>query len=165
MYELVESHAHIDELENTTEILTDARRSNIIAIIGVGTALASNQKILDLSKGYKGFIYPALGLHPWNIGDSDYKQNIAFIQDNIKESTGIGEIGLDYSKGIKARAGKELQKSIFRELLELGREYDKPAIIHSRYSWRDCLNIARETKIERPYSTGIQGHWIYWKIS
>ncbi|MDD4874416.1 MAG: TatD family hydrolase [Dehalococcoidales bacterium] len=149
MYELVESHAHLDEIEDIIQTLADARQSNISAIVAVGTSLTSNKKILKLSQEHKGLIYPSLGLHPWNIGDLDFEQNIDFIKHNIDRSTGIGEIGLDYSKGVKERADKALQKSVFRELLELGNKHNKPAIIHSRYSWQNCLDIARETKIKK----------------
>ncbi len=149
MLELIDSHAHIDEIEDVKEAIDAAKRNNIISIIAVGTSLTSNCKAMSLAREYKDFIHPALGLFPWNIGDDDFQSNMAFIRDNIRNAIGIGEIGLDYSKNIKERASKEVQKSVFRELLELASTYHKPVIIHSRYSWQDCFNIAQETRIEK----------------
>jgi TatD DNase family protein len=104
---------------------------------------------MALAREYENFIYPALGLFPWNIGDDDFQSNMSFIRDNIQNAIGMGEIGLDYSKNVKERASKEVQKSVFKELLELAVVYHKPAIIHSRYSWQDCFDIAQETQVEK----------------
>jgi TatD DNase family protein len=149
MLELIDSHAHIDEIENVKEAVDAAKRNNIASIVAVGTSLTSNRKVIALAREYENFIYPALGLFPWNIGDDDFQNNMSFIRDNIRNAIGIGEIGLDYSKNVKERASKETQISVFRELLELAATYHKPAIIHSRYSWQDCFNIARETRVEK----------------
>ena len=149
MYELIDSHSHIDEIENIDSIVDKARQSDVTAIVAVGTSFPSNQKILKLAKDFNNYIYPALGLFPWNIADDDFIMNMAFIRDNVKNAVGLGEIGLDYSKGVKERASKETQKNVFRELLEIAVTNNKPALIHSRYSWKDCLNIAQETRIEK----------------
>jgi TatD DNase family protein len=149
MLELIDSHAHIDEIENVKEAVDAAKRNNIASIVAVGTSLTSNRKVIALAREYENFIYPALGLFPWNIGDDDFQNNMSFIRDNIRNAIGIGEIGLDYSKNVKERASKEVQKSVFKELLELAVVYHKPAIIHSRYSWQDCFDIAQETQVEK----------------
>ena len=149
MFELIDSHAHIDEIEDTGSVIKDAKKNNIAAIIAVGTSFISNQKIMCLSEEYRNYVYPALGLFPWNIADEDFRDNMQFIRDNIKQAVGMGEIGLDYSKGVKERASKETQKSIFRELLKVAKDNNKPALIHSRYSWHDCLNICRELQIDK----------------
>jgi TatD DNase family protein len=149
MYEIIDSHAHIDELENISDVVAEARRHNVTGIVAVGTSFLSNQKILKLAKEFNNYIYPALGLFPWNIADDDFEINMEFIRDNIKNAIGMGEIGLDYSKGVKERASKETQKNVFRELLEIAGANNKPALIHSRYSWQDCLNLTIEAHIEK----------------
>ncbi len=149
MYNVIDSHAHIDEMENIDAVVASARQHNIAGIIAMGTSFLSNQKIIKLAKAFPNYIYPALGLFPWNIADDDFQMNMAYIRDNIKNAVGMGEIGLDYSKGIKERASKEIQKDVFRELLEIASINNKPASIHSRYSWQDCLNITQEAHIEK----------------
>ncbi len=149
MYQLVDSHAHIDEIENIAAVIDDAKKCNIAAVIAVGTSFLSNRKIMSLAEEYKNYVLPALGLFPWNIADDDFRENMSFIRDNIHNAVAMGEIGLDYSKNVKDRASKEIQKSVFKELLKIAQVNNKPALIHSRYSWQDCLNLSLEAHIEK----------------
>lgn len=149
MYKLIDSHSHIDEIENTDSVIAEARKNGIMAVIGVGTSFMSNQRIMALAEQYPRYIYPALGLFPWNIADDDFQDNINYIKENIHRAIGMGEIGLDYSKGVKERASKETQKSVLRKLLEIAKDNNKPALIHSRYSWKDCFNITQELNITK----------------
>ncbi len=144
MYKLIDSHSHIDEIENTDSVIAEARKNHIRAVIAVGTSFTSNQRIMALAEKYPRYIYPALGLFPWNIADDNFQDNMIYIRENIHRAIGMGEIGLDYSKGVKERASKEIQKSVLRELLEIAKANNKPALIHSRYSWKDCFNITHE---------------------
>ena len=149
MYRLIDSHAHLDEIENLEPVLTEARSANIMAIIGVGSDYRSNQKTLDLAQAYKGFVYPALGLHPWNLKISEIEPNLEFIEAHIDKAVGIGEIGLDYHKKVRAIAEKELQKQVLQRVLRIARQYHKPVIIHSRYAWRDAFTLVAEAQVEK----------------
>jgi len=64
MIQLIDTHAHLEEIGDLEPALADARSANIIAIVAVGSDYASNQKVLQLAQDYQGFIYPALGWHP-----------------------------------------------------------------------------------------------------
>ena len=55
----------------------------------------------------------------------------------------LGEIGLDYS-GDHHRH-KLTQQVVFKRLLGLAVEKDKPVIIHCREAEEDCLRIALDT--------------------
>ncbi len=152
MYQLIDTHAHLEEIENLPQSLTEAKAANIIAIVGVGSDYQSNQKLLDFAQVYKGFVYPALGLHPWNLREID--RNLEFIEAHIDRAVGIGEVGLDYHKKVRAVAEKDWQKGVLRELLKLARKYNKPVIIHSRYAWRDALSLVEEAQLEK-----VVFHW------
>ena len=104
---------------------------------------------MDFARVYKDFIYPALGLHPWNLESSDIDRNLEFIEAHIGEAVGIGEIGLDYHKRVRAIAEKDLQKCVLREILKIAKTYEKPVIIHSRYAWRDALDLVEEAQVEK----------------
>lgn len=149
MYRLIDTHAHLEEIENLEQALAEAKSANIIAIIGVGTDYESNQKVLDFARTYKDLVYPALGLHPWNIKASEIDQNLKFIETHINKAVAIGEIGLDYHKRVRAIAEKDLQKYALKEALKIAGKYKKPVIIHSRYAWRDSLALVEEAQLER----------------
>jgi TatD DNase family protein len=143
-FQIVDTHAHLDEIENLEEGLSKAKEAGLAGIIAVGSDLASNQKTLEIAELYKGFVYPALGWHPWYIKESEIEASLEFIRANIDKAVGIGEVGLDYHKRVRAVADKELQKQALRELLKIAKEHNKPAIIHSRYAWRDAYDTVKE---------------------
>jgi len=149
MYRLVDTHAHLEEIENLGQVLAEARLANVAAIIAVGSDYASNQKVLQLAKAYKGFVYPALGWHPWNINESEIDRNLEFIESHIDKAVAVGEIGLDYHKKVRARADKDLQKRVLKELLGVAKAHKKPVVIHSRYAWRDALDLVGEAQLEK----------------
>ena len=149
MYRLVETHAHLEEIEGLEQVISKSRRAGVIAIIAVGSGLESNRKVLALAQEYKDFVFAALGLHPWEIIDTDVAQNLDFIEAHINEAVAIGEVGLDYHKKVRARADKDLQKCVFQQLLGISKKYGKPVSVHSRYAWRDALTLVQESQVEK----------------
>jgi TatD DNase family protein len=143
-YRLVDTHAHLDEIDDIDHVMSDARAAGLVAVIAVGIDIKSNAKTLELFRLYPGFVYPALGWHPENVRETEIDANLEFIEANIEKAVAVGEVGLDYHKRIRASADKELQKRAFRELLKIARDHDKPALIHSRYAWRDAFDIVNE---------------------
>lgn len=152
MYKLIDTHAHLDELQNLDFMLEEAREVGVIAIIAVGSSHKSNIKTLEISQKHYRFVYPALGLHPWeiaNLGASEIDDNLRFIEQNMSSAVAVGEIGLDYDKRVVKAASKELQKEVLGRLLDVAGKYAKPAIIHSRYAWKDALQIIQDVGINR----------------
>jgi len=154
VYSIIDTHAHLEQIKNLEQVLTEAKSANIIAIIGVGSDYKSNRKVLDFAQTYKDFIYPALGLHPWNLKVSEIDRNLEFIEAHIDKAVAIGEIGLDYHKRVRERAEKDLQKCALKEVLKMAKTYKKPVIIHSRYAWRDSLDLVEEAQLEK-----VVFHW------
>ena len=54
----MDCHVHLDELNDLSESLKEARVKGIIA---VGMDVESNKKILQIAQGNPGYVYPALG--------------------------------------------------------------------------------------------------------
>lgn len=149
VYRLVETHAHLDEIDDLEQAINEAKEAGITAIIAVGQDYSSNQKGLALAGRYQGFIYPALGLHPWNLEESTLERDLEFIEANAARVVGIGEIGLDYHKRVRQKADKALQAQALRRVLKIAGDNNKPALVHSRYAWRDALDLVREAKLEK----------------
>jgi TatD DNase family protein len=149
MYRLIDTHAHLEEIENLEPVLDEARQAGLVAIVAVGSDYESNRKVFRLAERYQNFVYPALGWHPWNLEESGIDTNLGFIESHIEKAVAVGEVGLDYHKKVRARADKDLQKRVLRELLKIARTHKKPALIHSRYAWRDALDLVEEAPPEK----------------
>jgi TatD DNase family protein len=151
MHQLIDTHAHLDEIENLALAIEKAKECGIISVIAVGVDYESNNRVLEISEQYKSLVFPALGCHPGNLSEtmSEIERNLRFIQDNIEKAVAIGEIGLDYHKKVLKRTGKDTQKQVLREVLEIARRCGKPVSVHSRYSWQDCLTIVRQSQVTR----------------
>jgi TatD DNase family protein len=149
---LIDTHAHLDEIEQVDAVLKDAGQSGLEAIIAVGQDLNSNLKTIELASRYPGLVYPAIGLHPWAIGNMDpyiLAANISYIRENLPVAQALGEVGLDYDKRVLKTAGKDAQKDVLRQLLEISVELDKPVSFHSRYAWKDSLALIKEVGVKR----------------
>lgn len=149
MYRLVDTHSHLEQIDNLDGALDTARLAGVTVIIAVGTDLESNREVLELGERYRGFVYPALGLHPWFIKEAEVERSLEFMASHIDEAVAIGEIGLDYHKRVKERADKELQKNVLDSILNLAKAHRKPALVHSRYAWRDALSAVEKAGIEK----------------
>jgi TatD DNase family protein len=129
---LVDSHAHLEDLDDLPEFLEEAKAAGVCGIIAVGMDIESNKKVLKIAAANPQFVYPALGYHPWEIKEEEVEENLSFIRDHIEEGVALGEIGLDY----KIKVKKELQWKVLGGLLDIALESNKPVIIHCRYSHR-----------------------------
>ena len=148
---LVDSHAHLEEMEDLDRVIARARECGVVVIIAVGSDYESNNRTLEIAEKYQPWVYPALGAHPWDTeaAVASLDRNLQFIEDHLGEIVAIGEVGLDYHKAVLKRGSKERQKYLLGSLLELARKAGKPALIHSRYAWRDSLTMVREAKVEK----------------
>jgi len=152
LLEVVDTHSHLDEIENLENALTKASEAGVVSIIAVGSNHRSNQKIMEISRTHEGFVYPALGLHPWELGkldSSSVETTLKYIEDQIYRVVAIGEIGLDYDKRVIKVASKELQKEVFKKVLALAQKYGKPVSVHSRYAWKDTFDLVKEACIKK----------------
>jgi TatD DNase family protein len=151
VYKLIDTHAHLDELKSLDLMLGEAKKAGVIAIVAVGSNQQSNIKTLEISQEHRRFVYPALGLHPWelaNLETFEIDDNLRFIEQNIAAAVAVGEIGLDYDKRVLKAVSKELQKEVLGRLLNIAKKYAKPAIIHSRYAWKDALQMIQNVNVE-----------------
>jgi TatD DNase family protein len=152
VYKLIDTHAHLDELKNLDLMLEEAKKAGVIAIVAVGANHQANIKTLEISQKHRRFVYPALGLHPWELGNLrtfEIDDNLRFIEQNIASAVAVGEIGLDYDKRVLKVASKELQNEVLGRLLNIARKYAKPAIIHSRYAWKDALRLIQDVGMDK----------------
>lgn len=154
IHQLIDSHAHLEEIEDLDSAIERAKQKGVIAIVAVGSDYESNNQVLDIAQKHSSFVYPALGLHPGNLEVSSIERNLQFIEDNIKNAVAIGEVGLDYKKDFIKKASKDLQKEVLKSVLALAKRYDKAVAFHSRYAWRDSFDLVKESQVVK-----VVFHW------
>ena len=131
---IIDTHAHLDHIENLNQALKNADQEGVESIITVSTDVASCRKNLDIKRGAKKpNIYLAMGIHPSDADLDDLDACVELIRNERSELTAIGEIGLDfwYKWVRKDQEKKDEQRKVFRALLELAQELDLPPVIHT----------------------------------
>jgi TatD DNase family protein len=142
---LVDAHAHLDQVPDTAQALHEARRVGISQVIAVGMARDSNQTTLALAEQFSGRVLPAIGYHPWSIRADELEATLTHIRNDLGRCIALGEVGLDY----KVKVDKKLQQDVFAQLLSLAVEFDKPVIVHCRFSHRRALDMTRAAGVRR----------------
>ncbi len=131
---LIDAHVHFSDTEyqeHIPELVADAKQADIAAMITNSLNLKTCQNDIEISKNYPDLIYPALGIHPWNVNylaENELDQTIQYIKSQRGIVKAIGEIGLDY----KYATIWEQQMMVFDKMLHLAESLDLPVIIHSR---------------------------------
>lgn len=142
---VVDAHSHLDEITDVHGAIAKAKSSNIVAIVAVGTCKESNIRIARFSEVYRGYVYHAVGIHPWNIGSLDLEEEFEFLKSYSRNCIGIGEVGLDY----RIKTDRDLQKKVFSEVLSIADSRKLPVIIHARAAWSDAYRMVKEVGIEK----------------
>ncbi|MEW6592484.1 MAG: TatD family hydrolase [Candidatus Hadarchaeota archaeon] len=141
---LVDAHAHLEDIPNIDEEIARAGEAGVIAIVAVGMDEKSNEAALEISCRHQGLVFPALGLHPWNLQE-DFAPVLESMERKIDGCVAVGEVGLDF----KMQKPKELQVAAFRGVLELAKKHGKPVIVHSRWAWSEAFDIVKEVGVGR----------------
>jgi TatD DNase family protein len=131
---LIDAHIHLSDSEyigHIDELIVDAKNAGVSALVTNSMDLKTCQNDIKLAQQYPNLVYPALGIHPWNVKvlkDDELQETIDFIQQNRGIVKAIGEIGLDY----KYETIWEKQTMVFDKMLRLAETLELPVIIHSR---------------------------------
>lgn len=153
---LIDTHAHLSDLEDMDGVIERAKKVGIEAIIGVGVNLATCKRTLELADAFPGYVYPALGIHPTEWSEDDIASTSRFIEEHIDDCLAVGEIGLDYwnRDARKIKDIQERQRELYVYQLQMAREHEKAASVHGRGSWGDALQLAKKHGPDR-----IVFHW------
>jgi TatD DNase family protein len=142
---MIDSHAHLNEIEDVEGALARAREAGITGIVAVGMDVASNKTTLELSRRFPHLIHPAVGYHPWSITPEGVEDNLAFIREHLAGCVTLGEVGLDYQAKVK----KKVQQEVLAALLDLAARENKPVILHTRFSQQRAHRMVKEAGIAR----------------
>lgn len=161
---LVDAHIHLSDAEYakiTDELMADAKSSNVVALVSNSMDFKTSIGSLKLAEKYPGAVYPALGIHPWNVNvlkENELEETLKLIseQNQKKVVAAIGEIGLDY----KCETIWDKQLMIFDSMLRLAEELDLPVIIHSRGTTAQIVEMLPSYDLKR-----VLLHWFSYPMS
>jgi TatD DNase family protein len=133
---LIDAHIHLSDKEYAKcadQLVSEAKNSNIVALVSNSMDFETSIGSLKLAEKHPGTVYPALGIHPWNVNvlkENELEETIQLISEQHQKNAvaAIGEIGLDY----KYETIWEKQLMVFHKMLRLAEKLDLPTIIHSR---------------------------------
>jgi TatD DNase family protein len=159
---LIDAHVHLSDAGyagHMDELIADAKAAGVVALVTNSTDLQTCQSDLKLAKKYACLVYPALGIHPWNVNvlkENELEQTIDLIQKQKNFVKAIGEIGLDY----KYETTWEKQMMVFDKMLRLAEALDLPVIIHSRGTTDKIVEMLPSYRLKR-----VLLHWFSHSIS
>lgn len=140
-----DTHCHLDFDRFDTdrsEVISRAWEAGLVKILNPGIDMETSRKAIQLSAAHSGRIYAAVGVHP-NYGNDWTEDTMPALEELAHDAhvVAIGEIGLDYYREYTPH---DIQRSIFREQLNLAAEANLPVIIHNREASADLMGILAE---------------------
>eukprot|EP00112_Aurelia_sp_Birch-Aquarium-sp1_P006675 Seg1731.11 transcript_id=Seg1731.11/GoldUCD/mRNA.D3Y31 product="putative deoxyribonuclease TATDN3" protein_id=Seg1731.11/GoldUCD/D3Y31 len=154
---MIDAHCHITAEEfdlDRDQILAEAVKVGVKAIIAVCEFPGDFQNVLDLSKRYPDLIFPCIGVHPVQVGSrsvtiEECNEAEVWIRKHSEVLAGIGEVGLDFTPyHIKSPEDKEVQREVFRRQMRLSKELNLPLNVHSRSAGRPVIETLVEEGAE-----------------
>jgi TatD DNase family protein len=160
----VDAHVHLSDEEysgHIDEIMADAKTSNVVALVSNSMDLKTCVGSLRLAERYPGVVYAALGIHPWTLktlADDEFRQILDLIseQRGNKALVAVGEVGLDF----KYMNIWQKQLEVFDSMLHLAENLGLPAIIHSRGTTKQVVDMLPSYKVKK-----VLLHWFSSPIS
>lgn len=145
MRRLIDTHAHLSDLEDAERVIQRAKQSGVDAVVAVSANTRTCIATLSWAEAFPGYVFPALGIHPNEFSQDEVSTSIQFIEEQIDVCVAVGEIGLDYwsREAKESETFREWQRNIYVQQLQIAAKQGKPVSVHSRGSWRDALNLAK----------------------
>lgn len=145
---IIDTHSHLfcEEFESDlAEVVVRAKEAGLEKIFLPNINDESIPQMLRLSRGYPGFFYPMIGLHPTDL-TSDYLTVLDKMERMLSDGhpfIGIGEVGLDYYWD---KTLYDEQQDAFDRQINWAVKYQLPLMIHSRAAQTELVNILEPYK-------------------
>ncbi len=146
---LTDTHAHLVSsrfTERIDEILLRAKEAGVRRIVSISCDVEDTEANIALATTHSG-IFATAGIHPCSVhepGEDGWRERL---RELTKEPAvvAVGEIGLDHyhppQDGSTESEWRQLQMSIFEEMLQLAQDMNLPAVVHSRECTSATLDV------------------------
>lgn len=151
----IDTHAHLDMLENLTPEEAVARSGNegVKYVINVSSSLEGSKRSVEFARRFSN-VFASVGVHPHYVKDFGNKEIkiLESLLQNCPDTAGengskkygkvvaVGETGFDFYRNLSPRIDME---KAFASHIELALKYDVPVIIHDRDAHRQTLEVVK----------------------
>jgi len=138
---LIDSHCHLNYLDNPASALAAARANGVGACVCIGVDEKGWPEVAAIADSNTD-VFASAGIHP--DAAVPVAQALHWLPRALSHSrvVAVGETGLDYSRQPNA-AVMQTQRECFTWQLELAREHGLPVVVHTRGARDDTLAIIR----------------------
>ena len=138
---LTDTHCHLfyEDLKNDIHnVIKRASDLGVNKFVCVSTNLNDAQECIELAEKFKP-IWATAGIHPHDTKSApiNFEDKLKTLLNN-KKIVAVGEIGLDYFRGI---TDQKIQKKYFRKQLKIATEMNLPIVFHNREADKDIISI------------------------
>ncbi len=136
-------HTHIRQSTNECLLENEFQHKGTFSVYSLGL----NEVQTLQEKPYSSPFGPcSVGLHPWEVNEVTYKNDLDRIENviNNEKVIFIGECGLDKWKG----GNFALQKEVYLAHIRMANKVNKPLILHCVKAFDELISL---NKVERPH--------------
>ena len=136
---MIDTHAHLDAVEEPAAALERARSAGVGRVITIGTGIDSCRRALALTE--EDGVFAALGIDPHQAATPEAArvEELRALLGHPR-AVAVGEAGLDYHYGAEAT---HEQRRLFGAQLALAAELGLPIVVHTRAANADTEAMLR----------------------
>jgi TatD DNase family protein len=134
----VDTHLHIEELGDATEVVQQAVAAGVTRMIAVGVNLDRSSNAVSLGHAYEE-VWAGIGHYPLEESEPDLAALNAMAKDEMVVV--VGEIGLDFEH--VGGPHRDLQMQRLNEMFSLAVENDLPVSVHNRGAANEVLEAIK----------------------
>jgi len=138
--------------QNTDYVVARALSAGVQKMVVTGLKLTGSKKAVIMAKTRQNVLYAAIGIHPHFVKDDwveEGNKTMEELEELVKqpECVAVGECGLDFKRNYSPA---ELQKSTFKQQVQLAVKYKKALLIHERDSHESILEVLKDFESTLP---------------
>lgn len=141
----VDSHCHLNMLDDVDAALLYAKEQGVMHFLCVAVTLEDHKALTQITNTHPN-VYISVGLHP-----NEMPEHVITVSDLLslaknERVIAIGETGLDY---FRVEGDKKWQQDRFIAHIECAKQLNKPLIIHTRQAKEDTIKLLQENDAKR----------------
>ncbi|RLE94559.1 MAG: hypothetical protein DRN04_03210 [Thermoprotei archaeon] len=143
---VIDVHCHLTHCafkEDLDRVIYRAQLAGIECLITSTLRLSEIKCALEIKSTYSNKVYLSIGCSPTLFDFKEIENIRKFIEKNVNEIVGIGEVGLDYSV-VKDNILRSVQVENFSSWITLAQKLNLPIIVHVRKAEKIILQLIKE---------------------